>query len=288
MAKTLKLLSGNEALALGAYHAGVQVAAAYPGTPSTEILENLARFDGIYAEWSTNEKVAMEAVLGAAYAGARAMVSMKHVGLNVASDPFMAASITGVNAGMVVVCADDPQIHSSQNEQDNRHYARFAKMLGTHLYRERPLVLLRCARPKATSRPGESDGEFSGRLRDLQHEARDLAVEKLRKRYAPKLARLADPEVNSPVVQNFGIIVGFRAFAERLGEQSRIEGRWAPARETPHRLADQLLHLDPHGFTVGPADRRRNGKQLSPVQGNRPGPVVGRSAIHLIVLVMES
>lgn len=124
----LKLLSGNEALALGAYHAGVKVAAAYPGTPSTEILEYLAQFDDIYAEWSTNEKVAMEVVLGAAYAGARSIASMKQVGLNVASDPFMAASTTGVNAGMVVVCADDPQIHSSQNEQDNRHYARFAKV----------------------------------------------------------------------------------------------------------------------------------------------------------------
>ena len=124
----LKLLSGNEALALGACHAGVQVAAAYPGTPSTEILESLARFDDIYAEWSTNEKVAMEVVLGAAYAGARSMASMKQVGLNVASDPFMAASTTGVNAGMVVICADDPQIHSSQNEQDNRHYAKFAKV----------------------------------------------------------------------------------------------------------------------------------------------------------------
>ena len=128
MEKTLQLLSGNEALALGAYHAGVQVAAAYPGTPSTEILENLARFKDIYAEWSTNEKVAMEVAMGAAYAGARAMVSMKHVGLNVASDPFMAASITGVIGGLVVVSADDPQIHSSQNEQDNRHYARLAKV----------------------------------------------------------------------------------------------------------------------------------------------------------------
>jgi indolepyruvate ferredoxin oxidoreductase alpha subunit len=128
MEKTLQLLSGNEALAIGAYHAGVQVAAAYPGTPSTEILENLSRFKDIYAEWSTNEKVAMEVGMGAAYTGARAMVSMKHVGLNVASDPFMAASITGVIGGLVVVCADDPQIHSSQNEQDNRHYARLAKV----------------------------------------------------------------------------------------------------------------------------------------------------------------
>jgi len=124
----LKLLSGNEALALGAYHAGVKVAAAYPGTPSTEILESIARFDDIHAEWSTNEKVAMEVALGAAYAGVRAMASMKQVGLNVASDPFMAASTTGINAGMVVVSADDPGAHSSQGEQDNRHYAKLAKV----------------------------------------------------------------------------------------------------------------------------------------------------------------
>jgi indolepyruvate ferredoxin oxidoreductase alpha subunit len=128
MEKNLQLLSGNESLALGAYHAGVQVATAYPGTPSTEILENLSRFKDIYAEWSTNEKVAMEVGMGAAYTGARAMVSMKHVGLNVASDPFMGASITGIIGGLVVVTADDPQIHSSQNEQDNRHYAKLAKV----------------------------------------------------------------------------------------------------------------------------------------------------------------
>lgn len=123
-----KLLSGNEALALRAYHAGVRVAASYPGTPSTEILEYVARFDDVYAEWSTNEKVAVEVALGAAYAGARSLASMKHVGLNVASDPFMAAATTGVNAGMVVISADDPGIHSSQNEQDNRHYAKLAKV----------------------------------------------------------------------------------------------------------------------------------------------------------------
>jgi indolepyruvate ferredoxin oxidoreductase alpha subunit len=124
----LKLLSGNEAFALGAYHAGVRVATAYPGTPSTEILESIARFDDVYAEWSTNEKVATEVALGAAYAGVRTLVSMKQVGLNVASDPFMAAATTGLNAGMVVISADDPGIHSSQNEQDNRHYARLAKV----------------------------------------------------------------------------------------------------------------------------------------------------------------
>ncbi len=122
------LLSGNEAIALGAYHAGVSVAAGYPGTPSTEILETLARHTDLHAEWSPNEKVAMEVGLGAAYAGVRALVSMKHVGLNVAADPFFAASITGVKGGLVVVAADDPGMHSSQNEQDNRHYARFAKV----------------------------------------------------------------------------------------------------------------------------------------------------------------
>ena len=123
-----KLLSGNEALALGAYHAGVAVAAAYPGTPSTEILESLAQFDDIYTEWSTNEQVAMEVALGAAYSGVRSLAAMKHVGLNVASDAFMAAATTGVNGGMVVISADDPGIHSSQNEQDNRCYAELAKV----------------------------------------------------------------------------------------------------------------------------------------------------------------
>ena len=118
-----KLLSGNEALALGAYHSGVAVAAAYPGTPSTEILEAIAQFDDIYAEWSTNEKVAMELSLGAAYAGVRALVSLKQVGLNVASDPFLAAATTGIDGGLVVICADDPGAHSTQNEQDNCHYA---------------------------------------------------------------------------------------------------------------------------------------------------------------------
>jgi len=123
-----KLLSGNEAFALGAYHAGVTVATAYPGTPSSEIMENMARFPEVYAEWSTNEKVAMEVAIGASYTGARAMASMKQVGLNVASDPFMAASTTGITGGLVVVCADDPGIHSSQCEQDNRHFARLAKV----------------------------------------------------------------------------------------------------------------------------------------------------------------
>lgn len=123
-----KLLSGNEALALGAYHAGVSFASAYPGTPSTEIMEAIARFKDIYAEWSTDEKVAMEVAMGASLAGVRALVSMKQVGLNVAADPFLAIATTGVNGGLVLISADDPGIHSSQGEQDNRHYAELAKV----------------------------------------------------------------------------------------------------------------------------------------------------------------
>jgi indolepyruvate ferredoxin oxidoreductase, alpha subunit len=128
MNATRKLLTGDEAVARGAWEAGVKVAAAYPGTPSTEILENIARYDEIYAEWSPNEKVALEVAGGAAIAGVRAMASMKHVGLNVAADPFMTLSYTGVGSGLVIVCADDPGMHSSQNEQDNRYYATFGKV----------------------------------------------------------------------------------------------------------------------------------------------------------------
>jgi len=123
-----QLLSGNEAIALGAYHAGITVATAYPGTPSTEILESIARMEDVYVEWSINEKVAVEVAMGAAYSGARAMASMKHVGLNVAADPFFAAATTGIIGGLVIVTCDDPGEHSSQGEQDNRHYARFAKV----------------------------------------------------------------------------------------------------------------------------------------------------------------
>ncbi|MFH1928071.1 MAG: indolepyruvate ferredoxin oxidoreductase subunit alpha, partial [Chloroflexota bacterium] len=122
------LLSGNEAVARGAWEAGVRVAAAYPGTPSTEILETFAPMPGIYAEWSPNEKVALDVAIGAAYAGSRAMAVMKHVGLNVAADSFFYASMTGLEAGLVIVNADDPDMHSSQNEQDNRRYAKFARV----------------------------------------------------------------------------------------------------------------------------------------------------------------
>lgn len=122
------LLSGNEAFARGAFEAGVSVAAAYPGTPSTEILENIVQYKDIYAEWSPNEKVALEVALGAAIAGGRALACMKHVGVNVAADPLFTAAYTGVGAGLVIITADDPEMHSSQNEQDNRNYARFAKI----------------------------------------------------------------------------------------------------------------------------------------------------------------
>ncbi|MEO0240858.1 MAG: indolepyruvate ferredoxin oxidoreductase subunit alpha [candidate division WOR-3 bacterium] len=122
------LLSGNEALARGAWEAGLKVACAYPGTPSTEILENLAKYPEIDAEWSPNEKVAFEVAFGAAIAGARSIVSMKHVGLNVAADPFFSSAYTGVKGGFVIVTCDDPGMHSSQNEQDNRRYAKFAKV----------------------------------------------------------------------------------------------------------------------------------------------------------------
>jgi len=121
-------MSGNEAIARGAYEAGVKVASGYPGTPSTEIMENLCRYNGVYTEWAPNEKVGLEVAIGASFAGVRALATMKHVGLNVAADPLFTASYTGVNGGLVLVCADDPEMHSSQNEQDNRNYAFAAKM----------------------------------------------------------------------------------------------------------------------------------------------------------------
>lgn len=122
------LMTGNEAIARGAWEAGVRFAAAYPGTPSTEILENLSTYRDIDAQWSPNEKVALEAAVGAAIAGGRAFASMKHVGLNVAADPFFTVAYSGVNAGLVIVTADEPGQHSSQNEQDNRNFARHAKV----------------------------------------------------------------------------------------------------------------------------------------------------------------
>ncbi len=121
-----KLMLGNAAFARGAYEAGVTVAAAYPGTPSTEITEHIAKYDEVYAEWSPNEKVALEVAIGSSIAGARSLCCMKHVGLNVAADPLFTAAYTGVNGGLVIIVADDPGMHSSQNEQDSRFYARSA------------------------------------------------------------------------------------------------------------------------------------------------------------------
>ena len=124
-----KLLLGNAAVARGAYEAGVNVVASYPGTPSTEITEEIVKFEEIYAEWSPNEKVAAEVAIGASIAGARAMSCMKHVGLNVMADPVFTVSYTGVNGGLVFCVADDPGMHSSQNEQDSRHYAKASKIM---------------------------------------------------------------------------------------------------------------------------------------------------------------
>jgi len=126
MKKTI--LSGNESIARGAYEAGVKVASAYPGTPSTEILENITRYKEIDASWAPNEKVALEVAIGASFGGARALATMKHVGLNVAADPLFTLSYIGVRGGLVLVVADDPEMHSSQNEQDSRNYAKFAKV----------------------------------------------------------------------------------------------------------------------------------------------------------------
>ena len=124
-----KLLLGNEAVARGLYEAGCNVVSSYPGTPSTEITEFAATYDEMYSEWAPNEKVACEVALGASIAGARAFCGMKHVGLNVAADPLFTASYTGVNAGFIIGVADDPGMHSSQNEQDSRHYAEASKVM---------------------------------------------------------------------------------------------------------------------------------------------------------------
>ena len=123
-----EILSGNEAIARGAFEAGVKVASAYPGTPSTEILENIVNYKEIDSSWAPNEKVAVEVAIGASFGGGRAIACMKHVGVNVAADPLFTLSYTGVGGGFVLVVADDPEMHSSQDEQDSRNYAKFAKV----------------------------------------------------------------------------------------------------------------------------------------------------------------
>ena len=129
--KNKRLLLGDQAIALGAIHAGISGVYAYPGTPSTEITEYIqnspiAKERGLHSSWCTNEKTAMEAALGVSYVGKRALVCMKHVGMNVCADAFVNSAITGVNGGVVVLAADDPSMHSSQNEQDSRFYGKFA------------------------------------------------------------------------------------------------------------------------------------------------------------------
>ena len=124
------IMTGNEAVARGAWEGGLVFASAYPGTPSTEILENMPQYkQDIYSEWAPNEKVAVEAAIGASVAGVRSLAAMKHVGVNVAADPIFTFAYTGVTGGMVIVSADDPGMHSSQNEQDNRNYAAAARLL---------------------------------------------------------------------------------------------------------------------------------------------------------------
>lgn len=123
-----KIMTGNQAVARGIYEAGVHFASAYPGTPSTEILENVSQYKEIVAEWAPNEKVALEAVIGASIAGGRSVAAMKHVGVNVAADPLFTFAYTGVNGGSVLITADEPGMHSSQNEQDNRNYAKFNRI----------------------------------------------------------------------------------------------------------------------------------------------------------------
>ena len=124
------IMSGNEAIARGAYEGGCVFASAYPGTPSTEILENMPQYkENVYSEWAPNEKVAAEAAIGASIAGVRSFCAMKHVGLNVAADPVFTVAYTGVTGGLVIISADDPGQHSSQNEQDNRNYAKAARLL---------------------------------------------------------------------------------------------------------------------------------------------------------------
>ena len=123
-----QLLSGNEAIARGAWEAGCDAGFGYPGTPSTETLETFAKLDDVYAEWAINEKVALENALGFSMAGHRALVTMKHVGVNVAADPLMSLAYSGVRGGLVLLAADDPGMFSSQNEQDSRNYAAFARV----------------------------------------------------------------------------------------------------------------------------------------------------------------
>ena len=154
--KNKRLLLGDQAIALGAIHAGISGVYAYPGTPSTEITEYIqnspiAKERGLHSSWCTNEKTAMEAALGVSYVGKRALVCMKHVGMNVCADAFVNSAITGVNGGVVVLAADDPSMHSSQNEQDSRHHAIAYASTDAHYY---PHGALSCGSRSAGVRKG--------------------------------------------------------------------------------------------------------------------------------------
>jgi len=217
------LMTGNEAVARGAWEAGVSAAFGYPGTPSTEILENLAlRKDDVYLEWSPNEKVALEAAAGASYAGVRAIVTMKHVGLNVAADPLMTLSYVGTEGGMLVCVADDPGQHSSQNEQDTRHFARFAKVpvlepadsseclaavrYGLELseLRKTPVILrltTRVSHSRSLVETGERTGERAAHFERNPSRFCPLPVwgREMRKRVESRLGELARDAERSPL-----------------------------------------------------------------------------------------
>jgi len=226
-----KLLSGNEAIALGAYENGVKVAAAYPGTPSTEILENVAKYEGIAAQWSPNEKVALDVAVGAAYAGKRALAAMKHVGVNVASDALFYVAYTGLSGGLVIVTADDPGMHSSQNEQDNRNYAKFAKVpmlepsdsaecrdfvgYGLEISErfDTPVLLRTSTRIAHSYSPVEVDDEKKGPIGD--GEAKSYVIDRAKYVMVPGFARGRHPVVEQR-------LVALAAYAEEFSG-NRIE-----------------------------------------------------------------
>ncbi len=215
------LLTGNEAIARGAYENGVTVAAAYPGTPSTEILENVGQYREIKAQWSPNEKVAMEVGVGSAIAGARTLVAMKHVGVNVAADPLFTASYSGVNGGLVLVSADDPGMHSSQNEQDNRAYAKFAKV------------------PMFEPSDSQEAKDFVGLGLSIseQFDAPVFLRVTTRISHSKTVVELRDPELTSvkPYVKDIKKYVMMPAFArqKRVQLESRLEALKAYSETTP-------------------------------------------------------
>jgi indolepyruvate ferredoxin oxidoreductase alpha subunit len=217
------LLSGNEAVAAGCHESGLHVAAAYPGTPSTEILENLVRYPEIYCEWSPNEKVAFEVAMGASFEGARALTAMKHVGLNVAADPFMSVSLIGAPGGLIVVSADDPGLQSSQNEQDNRFYAKFAGYP--------------CIEPSDS----QESKDFIGVALDIsvEHDVPVLFRMTTRVCHAKGIVTLAEPRTYP--------IKGFRRDPQKfvvLPNHARVRRAWALERLKNLRLASETTALN--------------------------------------------